>query len=76
MRGAAGLAILGEDMLASGNPVPWDIDAGARSRELVALLHKWVPQLHTMPDTSDALGAFSDASEDALASSSPALAGG
>ena len=27
-------------MLASGNPVPWDIDAGARSRELVALLHR------------------------------------
>ena len=36
----AGLAILGEDLLSSGNPVAWDIDAaGGRSRELVALLH-------------------------------------
>ena len=36
----AGLDILAQDMLSSGNPAPWDVEAGARSRELVALLHK------------------------------------
>jgi hypothetical protein len=40
MRAGAGLDILGSDMLSSGNLVPWDIEAGGRSRELVALLHR------------------------------------
>ena len=29
-----------EDMLISGNPVAWDIERGAKSRELIAILHK------------------------------------
>ena len=29
-----------EDMLISGHPVAWDIERGAKSRELIVILHK------------------------------------
>ena len=35
----AGLAVLDFEMHSSGNPVPWDVEAGAGHREYLSMLH-------------------------------------